>query len=323
MSLQVTDTAALQTKTGAIPPPFSSGLSLAAHPAFSPDRRAAWSVALFRLAKPGIVLAEVLAGLAGVLLASPALPVAAAICPILIAIALTAGGAAVLNNILDAETDRHMSRLDQRCRALETVGHCQALAFALILMGGGLILGALTAPPMALLLLAIGCLSYLLLYTAWGKRCSPWGVLAGGIPGALPPLIGAMAVSTPITAPPLLLALFIFIWQLPHFWLLALDCRDQYARAGIPVLPLTHGVPLTRNLTMATTAILPPLTIAIGITGSLSTFYHIAASVSGAILLLYSARSLYLTHAYRKGFRASLVYLLTIFGAICFESLFP
>jgi len=271
--------------------------------------------ALFRLSKPGIVLAEVLAGLAGMLLAAAGQPLPADCCRILFAIALAAGGAALVNGIVDADLDRRMPRLAARRRALETVGSGRVLTVALFLMGSGLTLAALTAPLPALLLLA-GCLTYLWLYTAWLKRRSPWGVLAGGIPGAIPPLIGAAAVNSSLTAPALLFAVIVYIWQLPHFWLLALDCRDQYDRAGIPVLPLTHGEPLTSALTLATALLLLPLTLTLGLLGSLSFVYLLLAGGAGIIFPLFCARCLYQTHAYRQGFIASLVYLLFIIAAV-------
>jgi protoheme IX farnesyltransferase len=276
-------------------------------------------VALLKLSKPGIVLAEVMTGLAGMLLAQPGQPVAVAGCPVLLAIAMAAAGAAMLNNILDAAADRRMLRLASRSHALQIAGSGRLLVIALLLMGCGMVLAALTAPPLALFLLAGGCLSYIWLYTAWLKRRSPWGVLAGCIPGALPPLIGAAAVSGTVSALPLLLALLVFIWQLPHFWLLALDCRDQYERAGIPVLPLTHGESFTRGLTLAASLLLLPVTLLLGHFGALSFGSRAVAGAAGILFPLLWANCLYRTHAYRQGFIASLVYLLLIIAALCFE----
>jgi protoheme IX farnesyltransferase len=294
--------------------------SLAANPAMASAQEPGVATALLRLSKPGIVLAEVLTGLAGMLLAAPLPPAPTVICPVLAAIALAAAGAAMLNNVLDAAVDRQMLRLAPRSRALQLAGSGRVLIIALLLMVGGMALAAMTAPPLALLLLAAGCFSYIWLYTAWLKRHSPWGVLAGGIPGALPPLIGSAAVSGTVSEQPLLLALLVFVWQLPHFWLLALECRDQYAQAGIPVLPVTHGDYLTRVLTLTTTALLLPITCAIWLRGSLSSGYLTVSCGAGIIFLLFCARCLFQTHDYRQGFRASLTYLVVIFGVICVES---
>lgn len=277
--------------------------------------------ALLLLSKPGIVLAEVLAGLAGMLLAAPAFSSGPAI-PVLLAIASVAAGAAMLNGVLDAAADRRMARLVRRCQALEMIGRGRVLIIALSLIGLGLGLAVMTVPLLALFLLAGGCLAYLWLYTGWLKYRSPWGVLAGGISGAVPPLIGAAAVSNGFTAPSLLLALFIFIWQLPHFWMLALECRDQYAQAGVPVLSFTHGEAITRSLTMATSLLLLPLTLALGYSGGLSSCFMAVAWGAGVLFPLIMAHCIYRTLAYRQGFRVSLIYLLVIISAICADRIY-
>lgn len=272
--------------------------------------------ALIMLAKPGIVCAEVMTGLAGMLLAASEKPLPTTGWLLLVAIAAAAAGAAMLNGMLDAAADRLMPRLARRCQALESVGPRRLLVIGLTLMAAGVTLAALSAPPLAAVLLASGCLSYLWLYTAWLKRRSPWGVLAGGIPGALPPLIGAAAVSNILTGPPMLLALTIFIWQLPHFWLLALYCRSQYARAGIPVLPLTHGEAVTKALTLAAALGLLPITVALGLQAGLPAGCLAVVGGAGVLFPLYCGRCLYLTRAFRRGFIASLIYLLIIIAAV-------
>lgn len=292
-----------------------------ADPALLPEKRGAFSpAALLLMSKPGIVLAEVMSCLAGMLLATPGVAAPVTV-PVLLSVAMAASGAAMLNVIIERFSDRAMPRLERRCRALEGVGAGRTLLSAVLLMAGGLLLAAATAPPAASMLLAVGCLSYLWLYTAWLKRRTPWSVLAGGIPGALPALIGAAAVGAPLAKAPLLLALFIYIWQLPHFWLLALECSDQYAAAGIPVLPLTHGAGRTRALTLAAALLLLPVTLAIGLLGNLSTVYLALAAGAGALFPLLCVRCLYRSHAYRQGFRLSLAHLVVIIGAICAESL--
>lgn len=272
--------------------------------------------ALVTLAKPGIVCAEVLTGLVGMLLAASGKPLPTTGWLLLVAIAAAAAGAAMLNGILDAAADRLMPRLARRCHALERVGPRRLLVIGLALMAAGVMLTALSAPPLAVVLLVSGCLSYLWLYTAWLKRCSPWGVLAGGIPGALPPLIGAAAIAPPLTVSPLLLALTVFIWQLPHFWLLALHCRSQYAQAGIPVLPLIHGEAVTKVLTMASVLLLLPVTLVLGRVGGASPAGLTVIVVAGGAYACYCCRCLYLSCHYRRGFIASLGYLLIILATV-------
>lgn len=278
--------------------------------------------ALLLLTKPGIVLAESLAGLAGLLLAARGVapPVALLFWSLLVLI-LAASGAAMLNCVLDAAGDQRMPRLEARSRALATVGPARAVIIALLLMSGALLLTALLLNRLTLLLLAAACGSYLLLYTRWLKRSTPWGVLAGAIPGALPPLIGAAAITNRVTALPLLLGVIIFLWQLPHFWFLALHYRDQYKQAGIPVLPLSHGIELTKRLTLLSAATLLPATLAFSRLGPCSPIFTLVMLLTGICFPLYCYGYLYRSKEYRKGFIASLIYLAILIAAILTETL--
>jgi len=283
---------------------------------------ASFPAALLLLTKPGIVLAEGVAGFAGILLASRGLaPATTLVFWSLFTLLLAASGAAMGNGFLDAEADRLMPRLAARSRALATVGKARVLTIALLLMGGAFLLSVLFLNSLTFLLLAAACSSYLLLYTRWLKRSSPWGVLAGAIPGALPPLIGATAVSGSVTALPLLLAVIIFLWQLPHFWFLALRYRDQYQQAGIPVLPLTHGSDLTKRLTLLSALALLPLTLAFLRLGAFSPGFALVILLAGILFPLCCYHCLFLTAEYRKGFIASLLYLTVILVAIMVETL--
>jgi protoheme IX farnesyltransferase len=286
------------------------------------EQATSFPAALLLLTKPGIVLAEVVAGFAGILLAARGLsPATANVFWCLLALLLAASGAAMGNGVLDAEADRLMPRLAARSRALATVGKARVLTMALLLMGGAFLLTALFLNSLTLLLLAAACSSYLLLYTRWLKRSSPWGVLAGAIPGALPPLIGAAAVSSSVAALPLLLGVIIFLWQLPHFWFLALHYREQYQQAGIPVLPLTHGNDLTKRLTLWSALALFPVTLAFLFLGSFSPGFTLMTLLAGILFPFCCYCYLYLTAEYRRGFIASLVYLTVILVAIMAETI--
>jgi protoheme IX farnesyltransferase len=147
------------------------------------------------------------------------------------------------------------------------------------------------------------------------------GVLAGAIPGALPPLIGAAAISSNVAALPLLLAGIVFIWQLPHYWFLALQYREQYQQAGIPVLPLTHGSKLTKRLTLLSALALLPMTLAFLLLGTFSPGFTLVILLAGILFPLCCYRYLYVTAEYRKGFIVSLVYLTVILVAIMAETI--
>ena len=241
----------------------------------------------------------------------------------LLSLIMAASGAAMGNCLLDAAADRQMPRLAARSRALATAGRKLVLSLVLLLSGAAFIVTFLLLNSLTLLLLAVACSSYLLLYTLWLKRRSPWGVLAGAIPGALPPLIGAAAVSGHVATAPLLLALIIFIWQLPHFWFLALQYREQYCSAGIPVLPVTHGIDLTKKLTLWSAAALLPATLVFTLSASLSPGFTLLILLAGFIFPLLCYRYLYLTENYRRGFIVSLAYLVTVFAAIIIDISLP
>jgi len=281
------------------------------------ERTSSFSGALLLLSKPGIVMAETVAGFAGMLLVdSGHLPDVAILFWTLLSLIMAASGAAMGNCLLDAAADRQMPRLAARSRALVIVGKDLVLAFILLLTGAALVVTFLFLKPLALLLLAAASGSYLLLYTLWLKRCSPWGVLAGAIPGALPPLIGAAAVGGHVSAAPLVLSLIIFIWQLPHFWFLALQYRNQYQKAGIPVLPVTHGVDLTKRLTLWSSTALLPVTFAFTQLARLSPVFMLVILLAGIIFPLLCHHFLYRAENYRSGFIVSLLYLGTVIAAI-------
>lgn len=278
--------------------------------------------AILMLTKPRIVLAEGFAGLAGMLLAcQPQPPSPATAFWGLTVLAMASSGAAMVNCIIDAAADRQMQRLTERSRALSTAGRRPVLYIALVLMAGAGTLTFLLLNSCTLLLLAAACSSYLLLYSCWLKRRSPWGVVAGAVPGALPPLIGAAAVSGRLSLLPLLLTVIIFIWQLPHFWFLALHHHTQYRQAGIPVLPVSHGILATKRLILCTAALLLPATVALSTSGRFSSPASMIAMLDAVIFLLCCYRYLFRTEEYRKGFIVSLVYLALLFAALITDSI--
>jgi len=288
--------------------------------ALLPERAPGRAGSLLLLSKPGIVLAETVAGFAGMLLAgSGQLPTTANLCWGLLSLLMAASGAAMGNCLLDAAADRQMPRLAARNRALAAGGRPLVLSVVLLLSGAAFIVTILFLNGLTLLLLAAASSSYLLLYTLWLKRRSPWGVLAGAIPGALPPLIGAAAVSGHVAAAPLLLALIIFIWQLPHFWFLALHYRKQYQQAGIPVLPVIHGSELTKRLTLWSSIALLPATLGFTLLAPFSHGFMLVILLAGIIFPLLCCRYLYWKEDYRRGFFVSLAYLVVVFAAIIID----
>jgi len=284
----------------------------------SPGEPIRMPVALLLLAKPGIVIAEMLAGVAGALLAAPS-PSPSGLCLTILLIALGAGGAAMANCLMEERADRTMQRLSRRCRALESAGRRRVALLATVLSLAALLLAALVN-PLTLLLLIAASFVYIVVYTGWLKRRTPWSVLAGGIPGALPPLIGAAATGHQ-SAAPVVLAAMIYLWQLPHFWFLALHCRSQYRLAGIPVLPLTHGEETTRSFTLLAVMALVPASLVLSSCAAHGRGLTLFLLVLALSFSLFSYDSLYRKSEYHRGFIGSLAYMaillmVVIIGAI-------
>ena len=274
-------------------------------------------VAVLLLARPGIMAATVLTGFTGMVVASRGLPPIGAASALIVSLSLAAAGSAILNALIEEWSDRQMSRLVRRVAALERFGRQRALVIACALTVTGALTAALCLNRTASLLIVLAVLAYTLLYTSLCKHRSPWGTLVGGIPGALPPLIGASAVAPGISTDGLLLFLIVFLWQPPHFWALALHYRDDYSAAGIPVLPLAHGERATRLLIAGFILLLLPASLSLHAYGSCGAFYGVTACVlwvgfSGAII-----REIYFRRRFREAFIWSILFLNLLFcGAI-------
>jgi protoheme IX farnesyltransferase len=265
--------------------------------------------ALLTLSKPRIVAVELLAGLAGALLVSPHLPPPGRLLGLSICLGLTAAAACMANCLLEADTDLLMKRYASRSRALETAGGKTVLIALLLLGGGGITLAIPFCNPFTALLLGLAFFCYAELYTGVMKRHTPWSVLVGGIPGALPPIIGAVAVDGTISPPPLLLGLLIYLWQLPHFWLLALQHRRSYQEAGVPVLPVVMGERATGRLVLLCACALAPFALVFSLSAGhppLITVLLVGAAVAFA---RNCHETITLTRDFHSGFIASLTYL--------------
>ncbi|WP_431023293.1 heme o synthase [Halomonas sp. H5] len=201
---------------------------------------------LLTLCKPRVVLVMLVCALVGMALATPALPPPLAVFHGLVGIGLAAGGAAAYNHVLDRKLDALMARTARRPLATRRLPTPLALAWATLLSvaGIGLLLWQVNALTAWLTLASL--IGYALIYTAFLKRATPQNIVIGGVAGAAPPLLGWTAITGSLGPEPLLLMLIIFAWTPPHFWALAIHKRDEYARAGVPMLPVTHGEAFTR-----------------------------------------------------------------------------
>lgn len=277
--------------------------------------------ALVRLAKPGIVAAVLLAGCAGMVTAARGLPEArtAALC--LAALLLSAAGSAMLNGLLDAPLDRSMVRLRARVSALDAIGGARLLFAALTCIGAALLLGLLLNRLVVLLILG-AVLFYTLAYTLILKRRSQWGAVPGGIPGALPVLIGQAAVTGSIDMAGMTLFTVIFLWQPPHFWVLALRCQGDYRAAGLPVLPVARGEDYTRVLILLYVTALLPATLTLPLTGCCSPLFATLAVALWLYFLAACYRHAVRAKRYERAFRASVIYLTLLLAAVILDFTF-
>jgi len=270
----------------------------------------------FVLARPGIAAAVTVSGFAGMVLAARGLPPAGTAFLGLLSILMAASGSAVVNGLLDATMDALMRRVEGRVEALRTVGRPAALAGAAGLVAASLILSLRYLNPVAALLTLAAVLSYTVLYTLFFKRRSPYGTIPGGIPGALPVLIGYASVSPQIGADGIILFLLMILWQPPHFWSLALKYQDDYRVAGIPVLPVALGEPYTKALIFLYAVALLPMSLSLWALGYCSAGYAAVALLLGSGYLISCYRHVVASRRFGRAFAASILYLMALFLAI-------
>ncbi|MGA1207032.1 MAG: protoheme IX farnesyltransferase [Gammaproteobacteria bacterium] len=217
------------------------------------------------LTKPRVVAVMVLTSIVGMLLASPSLPSIQLFVLANLGIALAAGAAATVNHVVDRRIDTFMNRTKHRPVADGKVKPWLALTFAAILATLGLSILVVFANPLTAVLTFASVIGYALIYTLYLKRATPQNIVIGGIAGASPPLLGWVAVTGSVDPNALLLVAIIFAWTPPHFWALCLAKQAEYAEAGIPMLPVTHGRPYTKlhmvlySLLMVVVTLLPVL----------------------------------------------------------------
>ncbi|MXP31832.1 heme o synthase [Parerythrobacter jejuensis] len=232
----------------------------------------------FALTKPRVMSLVIFTGLCGLLAApegiNPVIGFTAILC-----IALGAGGAATLNQWWESDLDAGMKRTAQRPLPAGRLAHGDALTFGIILSVGSVIVMGLAVHWLAASILAISILYYAVIYTIWLKPRTPQNIVIGGGAGAFPPMIGWVAVTGEITAMPILLFAIIFMWTPPHFWALALFVQSDYAKVGIPMMPVVKGEASTRRQILIYAVLLLPFVIAPWWIGGTGAIYGIVALV--------------------------------------------
>lgn len=275
----------------------------------------------FTLCKPKVVALMLVTSWVGMYLATPNLVPLHILVLGTFGIACSAAAAAVFNHLADRHIDAKMARTYHRPIASGRISPKEALYFAFLLSTVGLIILFFFINPLTALLTAITMLGYAVCYTLFLKRATPQNIVIGGAAGAAPPLLGWVAVTGEIQADALLLVLIIFTWTPPHFWALAIHRLEDYKKARIPMLPVTHGIAYTKLCILLYTLLLLIVSLLPFVTGMSSTLYFGSAIVLG-LLFLYHSIKLYRDASNKyalKTFSFSIVYLLLLFTALMID----
>ena len=279
----------------------------------------------YALTKPGVVQLLVFTAIVGMFLATPGMVPWDALIFGSVGIALAAAAGAVVNQILDQRLDAQMARTRQRPLPTGRVNERDAFAFALILGLSGLALLALLVNALTAALTFISLIGYAVIYTVYLKRATPQNIVIGGAAGAAPPVLGWAAVTDHVSGYALLLFLIIFTWTPPHFWALAIARRLDYERAEIPMLPVTHGVEITKSFVVYYTILLVVVSVLPYLTGMSGPLYLFGALALGGGFLFYALR-LKLTPRLTLAmttFRYSISYLMALFSFLLIDHYIP
>ncbi|MEM8826412.1 MAG: heme o synthase, partial [Pseudomonadota bacterium] len=238
-------------------------------------------------------------------------------------IAVAGGAAGAFNQWYEADLDALMKRTSKRPLPGGRLDRNAAFGFAMILAVGSVSVMALTVNLVAAAILLAAILFYVFIYTVWLKRRTPQNIVIGGAAGAFPPMIGWAAATGDVTALPLLMFAIIFLWTPPHFWALALFVESDYDRAGVPMLPVTHGLAETRRQVLVYTLPLLAASLAPWMLGLAGVIYGLVAAALGAVFLTLAVavwRNRAETAAgmapEKRLFAFSILYLFVLFGAL-------
>jgi protoheme IX farnesyltransferase len=291
---------------------------------YAPGATALWRRYL-ELTKPRVVALITFTALVGTLLASPGLPPLGALLFGNLGIALAAACAATINHVLDRRIDEQMARTRARPLPSGQLTERNALVFAAVLGVSAMALLAFLVNLLTAVLTFCSLIGYAVIYTVWLKRATSQNIVIGGAAGAAPPVLGWTAVTDSVDPNALLLFLIIFVWTPPHFWALAIARRDEYARAGIPMLPVTHGLAYTRRQVLLYTLLLVVVTLLPYLTRMSGLLYLAAALVLNGWFLYY-ALALEITARVElpmRVFRFSVTYLMWLFAALLIDHYLP
>ena len=271
-----------------------------------------------QLTKPRVVSLIVFTAVIGMFLAVPGMVPMQALVFGTVGIALVAGAAAAVNCLVEQKIDAIMARTRGRPLPRGTLTSAQTLLFAGAVGGIGMWLLYRLVNPLTMWLTLATFIGYAVIYTVVLKPLTPQNIVIGGASGAMPPVLGWAAVTGEVSQDALLLFLIIFAWTPPHFWALALYRKHEYAKAGVPMLPVTHGDKYTRLHVLLYTVILVVVSMLPFVTRMSGILYLASAVILGAVFLWYAARVylVYTDHVAHSTFRYSIAYLSALFAAL-------
>jgi protoheme IX farnesyltransferase len=272
----------------------------------------------YEMCKPRVVLLMLLCTMVGMFLATDSMVPWDILVFGNLGVALVAGSAAALNHLVDASIDAKMARTRNRPIAQGRVSNKQGAIFVAITGVLGIAILTFLVNPLTAWLNLASWVGYGIVYTVYLKRATPQNIVIGGLFGAAPPLFGWTAVTNSIDGGGLLLVLIIFAWTPPHFWALAIDRVEDYAKADIPMLPITHGIEYTKFHILLYTIIMIIVTILPYLIGMSNLLYLVSAIALGAGFLYWSLAMIYGNNerAPIETFRYSIFYLMALFVAL-------
>ncbi len=272
------------------------------------------------LLKPRVMSLVAFTGVGGLVVAPGSLHPLAAVTAVF-CIAVGAGAAGAINMWYERDIDALMARTRRRPIPAGRLAPDEALAFGVMLSLFAVLLMGIAVNWVAAALLAFANAFYVFVYTVWLKRRTPQNIVIGGAAGAFPPMIGWAAVTGSVSLESIVLFLIIFMWTPPHFWALALYQEGDYAKAGVPMLPVVAGKAETKRHILVYTLLLTPLTFVPVLLGMAGPAYGAAATLLGAYFVVLAVQVLRESgdRAARRMFRFSILYLFTLFAALIVE----
>ena len=275
----------------------------------------------FLLTKPRVISLIVFTAVIGMFLATPGMVPPALLLAATLGIGLVAGSAAAINCLVEQKIDAVMARTRGRPLPRGTLTSGQTLAFALVIGGIGMALLYFAVNPLTMWLTMATFVGYAVIYTVLLKPATPQNIVIGGASGAMPPVLGWAAVTGGVSHDALILFLIIFAWTPPHFWALALYRKLEYAKAGVPMLPVTHGDHFTKLHVLLYTVILSAVTL-LPFATRMSGLIYLASALALNGVFMYYAIKIYFRYSdalAKRTFAYSILYLSLLFAALLID----